>query len=72
MEINDYTLEDAEFQVCIPHGFNQSWHWQEGPQHDWCRENCQGPWRGAMYSTNETTWLFRLESDAILFALRWS
>jgi hypothetical protein len=25
-----------------------------------------------MYSTNETTWLFRLESDAILFALRWS
>jgi hypothetical protein len=38
----------------------------------WCRHNCQGEYDIFKFGRNEIAAFFDLESDAVMFTLRWS
>ena len=65
-----YSNGNLPHKVIVPH--TGSWQWMKDQRFDWCRENCQGNFRGAMFKRTETVWHFKNEHDATLFALRWS
>lgn len=57
-------------KVIVPH--TGGWQWGSDQRFEWCKANCQGDYRGAMFQRDQTVWHFRNEQDATMFALRWS
>ena len=62
--------QDLIHRVVVPH--SGSWQWGKDQRFDWCRQNCQGAWNGAMLKRGEIVWHFQIEKDATMFALRWA
>jgi hypothetical protein len=60
----------ALFTVTVP---DEKFQWDYSPstKDDWCRETCQGRWEATRVSIHQVQWSFALESDAMLFTLRW-
>lgn len=46
-------------------GFNN-----KDPMNEWCEQRCQGLWKSETFFA--IYWQFELESDAIMFYLRWA
>lgn len=61
---------DLRHRVEVPH--SGSWLWGEDQRFEWCKQNCQDDYRGAMFRRDQTVWHFKSQQDAVLFALRWS
>jgi hypothetical protein len=57
--------------VRVPRG-NAGWQWGHNQWQEWCAVNCRGDYQVVAYNNSEITGGFDLESDAMMFMLRWS
>ena len=62
--------QELRYRVEVPH--SGGWVWGKDQRFEWCKQNCQADYRGAMFQWDRTVWHFESEQDAVMFALRWA
>lgn len=58
----------SKFYIRIPYDHPASW----AELYHWCKENCQGEFRGNPKFGIVSGIVFEKEEDAIMFSLKWS